>query len=335
MLAGGIGSRLYPASRKTRPKQFLPIGGDESLLAQTVERADFTDELVVSTRPKFADEIEAHAPKATVLVEPAGRDTGPALTYATHRIQDQYGDTGEPLVVIVLPSDHYVGDDSAFEKAMQRGAEVASETGHLVTFGIRPERPETGYGYIEHGPSRDAAGTEFHEVAKFHEKPDADTVREYVDAGYRWNSGMFAWTPERFLDAATDSPLGPLVAALDAGNPDSAFDAIDPISVDYAVLERAERVAVVDAAFAWDDLGTWDALDRVGSADDDGNVAIGANLTVGAADNVIVSDDKHVSLVGVSGLAVVAYDDRVLVVSKDDAQRVRELVSRLAERGEF
>ncbi|NHX37158.1 MULTISPECIES: mannose-1-phosphate guanylyltransferase [Halolamina] len=335
VLAGGIGSRLYPASRSDRPKQFLPISGDRSLLSQTVERAGFADETIVATRPRFADEIGDHAPDADVLVEPDGKDTGPALTYATHRIREEYGDADEQLVIVALPSDHRVDDDAAFQGTMTAGARVAAETGRLVTFGVTPDRPETGYGYVEPGAARETGGVGFHEVAKFHEKPDAETARAYVDAGYRWNSGMFAWTPASFLDAAADSPLVPLVDALAAGDPDAGFEAVEPVSVDYAVFEGAENVAVVDADFAWDDLGSWDALDRVLAPDDDGNVALGEYTAVDAADNVVASDDKHVSLVGVSGLAVVVYDDRVLVVPKEDAQRVRELVSVLADRGAF
>ena len=336
VLAGGIGSRLYPASREDRPKQFLPVGGDESLLARTADRADFADEVVVATRPRFADEIDEHAPDAEVFVEPDGKDTGPALTYATHRIQELYGETtDESLVIVALPSDHYVGDDVAFRETMNAGARVAAGTDRLVTFGVTPDRPETGYGYVEPGDVRAVDGTAFHDVARFHEKPEAGTAREYVEAGYLWNSGMFAWTPERFLAAAADSALAPLVEALADGDPTAGFEAVEPVSVDYAVFEAAEDVAVVDADFTWDDLGTWDAFDRVLDRDGDGNVAIGDHTTVDAADNVIASDDKHVSLVGVSGLAVVAYDDRVLVVPKGEAGRVRELVSLLAERGEF
>ncbi len=325
VLAGGTGTRLYPASRRRRPKQFLSFDGDESLLARTVDRASFADETFVSTRPAFAADVPDHAPDARVIEEPAAKDTGPALAYATHRVREAVGE----CVVLVLPSDHRVGE--GFADAARRGARVAGETGSLVTFGVEPTRPDTGYGYVEPGADRG----DHRAVAAFHEKPDAETAERYVEAGYLWNAGMFAWTPDAFLSAALDSPLEPLVSALDEGDPERGFDAVESVSVDYAVLERASDVSVVPASFAWDDLGSWDALERVLDADADGNVAVGESLTVDAADNVVASDDKHVSLVGVSGLAVVAWDDRVLVVPKEEAQRVREVVAELREDGRF
>ncbi|MFC7097468.1 mannose-1-phosphate guanylyltransferase [Halobaculum marinum] len=337
VLAGGTGSRLYPASRSHRPKQFLALGdGDDSLLARTVARTGFADATLVATRPEFAEEVPDHAPDAEVVVEPAGKDTGPAILYATHRAREAVD--GDP-VVVVLPADHHVPDDAAFEATMARGARVAAATDRLVTFGVDPTRPATGYGYIEPGDGRTSDdGDAFHELAGFHEKPDADTAANYVDAGYRWNAGIFAWTPEALFREARDTPLGPLVDELDGNDPDPAagFDAVDPVSVDYAVMERAERAAVVPADFAWDDLGAWDALDRVLDTDAAGNVVAGDALAVDAADNVVAGDgDTHVSLVGVDGLCVVAYDDRVLVVPKAAAQRVRDAVAELKERDEF
>ncbi|MFC7204812.1 mannose-1-phosphate guanylyltransferase [Haloferax namakaokahaiae] len=326
VLAGGTGTRLYPASRSDRPKQFLSFDGEQSLLEATVSRADFADHVVVSTRPEFADEIPDHAPDADVLVEPVAKDTGPALTYATHRIAAEYDDP----VILVLPSDHHVGD--GFAEAMQRGARVAAETNSLVAFGVEPSRPDTGYGYIEPGTDHG----EYHELAAFHEKPDAETATEYVESGYFWNAGMFAWTPDALLSAARDSPLEPLVDALDAGDPTTGFDAVTETSIDYAVMERVENAAVVPVSFAWDDLGAWDALTRILPADEAGNVVLGDDpIVVDAADNVVATDGANVSLVGVSDLAVVAWDDRVLVIPKDEAQRVREAVSRLKARGEF
>jgi mannose-1-phosphate guanylyltransferase len=326
VLAGGTGTRLFPASRSTRPKQFLSLDGDQSLLSATVSRADFADHVVVSTRPAFADQIADHAPDADVVVEPAAKDTGPALVYATHRVADLYDDP----VVVVLPSDHHVGD--GFSAAMARGARVAGDTGSLVAFGVGPSRPDTGYGYIEPGTDHG----DYRDLVAFHEKPDADTATSYVDDGYLWNAGMFAWTPEALFSAARDSPLEPLVDALDEDDPETGFEAVDAVSIDYAVMERATDAAVVPVHFEWDDLGSWDALARILDADDDGNVALGDDPTfVDAGDNVVATDGANVSLVGVSDLAVVSWDDEVLVVPKAEAQRVRDVVAQLKEDGRF
>ena len=334
VLAGGTGSRLYPASRSTRPKQFLPLLGEETLLERTVDRAAFADHVVVSTRPAFEHDVRDLVPGVDdVVVEPVAKDTGPALAYATHAVGQQYGDD---CVVVTLPSDHYVGSADPFAETLSRGARVAGAEDRLVAFGVEPTRPDTGYGYIEPGPSR---GT-YAELAAFHEKPDTETAERYVAAGYYWNAGVFAWTPRAFRDAASDSPLAPLFDALDAGRVEEGFAAVEPVSVDYAVMERVDDAAVVPLDVAWDDLGSWDALARLLPTDDDGNVArtdLGEPeaLFVDSGDNVVVSDGAHVSLVGVDDLAVVAWEDRVLVVPKAEAQRVREVVSRLEERDLF
>jgi mannose-1-phosphate guanylyltransferase len=327
VLAGGIGSRLYPASRRHRPKQLLSLGGTDTLLERTVARVDFADEVVVSTRPDFADAVREAVPEASVLVEPAGKDTGPALAYATHHAADAFDDP----VVLALPSDHHVAGD--FESTARRGARVASETEALVTFGVEPSRPDTGYGYIE--PGRDHG--DYADVAAFHEKPDAETAESYVEAGHYWNAGIFAWTPTAFRRAARATPLGPLLDALDAGEPSAAFDAVDPVSIDRAVFERADDVVTVPLDVEWDDIGSWDALQRLLSADENGTVVAGDAevVSLDAEDNVVAGDGVHVSLVGVDGLAVVAWEDRVLVVPTEAAQRVKELVARLEQRGEF
>ena len=321
ILAGGTGSRLYPASRSHRPKQFLSLGGEESLLSRTVDRTGFADETLVVTREAFAAEAAEHAPDATIVTEPEGKDTGPAMVYATHRAREL---VARNPVVVPLPADHHVPDAAAFGAAMERGARVAADTGRLVAFGVEPARPDTGYGYIEPGADKG----EFRTLSAFHEKPDARTAADYVEAGYYWNAGMFAWTPAALFAAARDTPLGPLVDALERGDAEAGFAAVDPVSVDYAVMERTADAVVVPVEFAWDDLGTWDALARVLAPDDDGNAVDADALALDARDNV-VAGDAHVSLVGVSDLCVVAYDDRVLVVPKDEAGRVREVADRL------
>ncbi|WP_338730036.1 mannose-1-phosphate guanylyltransferase [Haladaptatus sp. DJG-WS-42] len=318
VLAGGTGTRLYPASRSHRPKQFLDFG-DGSLLAQTVDRLSFADERYVLTREAFADEIRDHAPEAAVLTEPEPKDTGPALVYAAARIREQVGD----CVLFCVPSDHHITGD--FAETANTAARVAAETGSLVTIGIKPTRPATGYGYIEPG----AAHGDYFDVASFHEKPDAETATKYVEDGFLWNAGMFAWTPEALLREAADTPLAPLV-----DNPHD-FDAVEPVSIDYAVLERTTRATVVPATFEWDDLGAWDALGRILDSDEDGNAVFGDVSVVDTTDSVVVTDDAHVSVVGVSDLVVVSFDNRVLVVPKAKAQAVRALVSQLKAAGRF
>jgi mannose-1-phosphate guanylyltransferase len=332
VLAGGVGTRLYPASTPTRPKQFLALGGDgeRSLLARTVERADaVADRTVVLTRPAYADRIGEHVlgggSEVEVLTEPAGRDTGPALVYAAHRLR-------EAEALLCLPSDHHVGE--GFAGVAARALRVARETGSLVTLGVRPTRAATGYGYLKPGTDHG----DYREVAAFREKPDHGAAARFVEHGHFWNAGVFAWRPEALLAAARDSPLAELVAALEAGEVDAGFDAVEPVSVDEAVLERAEDVAMVEADVDWDDLGSWDALRRVSEADADGNVLAGSggSLAVDAEDcTVAAGPDSHVTVAGLSGLTVAAYDGRVLVVPTREAQRVREVVERLREAGAY
>ncbi|MHB9287392.1 mannose-1-phosphate guanylyltransferase [Halobacteriales archaeon Cl-PHB] len=324
ILAGGTGTRLYPASRSDRPKQLFAFEGTESLLAQTVERAGFADETYVLTRESLADAVHEEVPNVAVLAEPEPKDTGPALTYAAHRIHEQIGD----CVMCCLPSDHHVDGD--FAGTMRAAARAAVETGGLVTVGIEPDRPATGYGYISPGIQRSG----YFSVDAFVEKPDAETAEEYCERGFFWNAGMFAWTPTAFLETARTTELADLVAALESGEAESGFAAVDPVSVDYAVLEQANDVFVVPAGFSWDDLGTWDALWRVGEATDAGNVHLGDTLAIDAEDCVLATDE-HVSVVGVSDLVVASYDGRTLVVPRDDSQRVREVVARLREDGAF
>ncbi|GAA0223522.1 mannose-1-phosphate guanylyltransferase [Halobacterium noricense] len=255
------------------------------------------------------------------MVEPEPKDTGPALAYATHRIREQVGD----CVLLCLPSDHHIAGD--FETTARRAALVAVETEGVVTVGIEPTRSATGYGYIE--PGADYGG--HFDVAQFREKPDAGTAEQFVKDGFYWNAGLFAWTPSAFLREARDSPLSPLVSALEDGAPTLGFDRVESVSVDYAVMERTNDAYVVPAKFEWDDLGSWDALERLVSGE---NTVLGDALTIDATGNVVASD-KHVSLVGVDDLVVASYDDRVLVVPKSDAQRVREVVSKLRAEDRF
>ena len=356
VLAGGTGTRLYPASTPQRPKQLQAFGGEETLLERTVARCrGVADSVYVLTRPDLADAVREAVPGAAVLTEPEPKDTGPALVYAAVRVREQVGD----CVLACLPSDHHVVGD--FGDTIDRAAAAALETGSLVTVGVEPDRPATGYGYIEPAtggdeeanevgddgePNEVASGGDVDEaaathertparpVARFVEKPDRETAREYVDRGWYWNAGMFCWTPAAFLEAARESPLGDLITAVESGRADEGFAAVDAVSVDHAVLERADDVRVVSAGFDWDDLGDWDAVGRVlaSDADADGNVVLGEGLALDASECVLATDG-HVSVVGVEDLVVASFEDRTLVVPRERAQDVRTVVDRLGQDG--
>lgn len=320
VLAGGRGSRLYPASTEETPKQFRAFGGERSLLARTVDRANaVADHTYVLTRPAYADRIDEHAPDAEVLVEPEPKDTGPALLYAAWALRSRHDDP----VLVNLPSDHHMGD--GYAAALSRAADVARETDGLVTLGMTPTRAATGYGYIEPGEARG----DYHAVAAFREKPETEAAARYCDKGYLWNAGVFAWTPEALLSAARRAGHG---AFLDALTEDTAaaFAAVDPISIDYAVMEPTDSAYVLPADFAWDDLGAWDAFERVRESDADDTVTLGETLAVDCDGCVLAAGETdHVAAVGVSDLVVATYDGRTVVVPKGEAQRVREVVDTL------
>jgi len=322
ILAGGTGTRLYPASRTDRPKQFLSLMGKRTLLEQTLDRVQFADQRYVLTREAYADTVRDLAPAVGVLTEPEPKDTGPALVYAAHRIAQQVDDP----TLLCLPSDHVIGD--GFRKTAERAVGVAESTGGLVTIGVEPDRAATEYGYIKPAPGEERAGRR---VERFVEKPAADRAGEYVDAGWYWNSGVFAWTPEALLDAAAASELAPLVEALDAGDAVRGFETVRAESIDNAVLETAAERFVVPGRFEWGDLGTWDALGRALDTDEDGNVvlttatdATGEVQTLDAQ-NCVLATDGQVGVVGVEDLIVASFDGHTVVLPRGQSERLRSL----------
>jgi mannose-1-phosphate guanylyltransferase len=329
VLAGGYGTRLYPASRSHRPKPLLAFGGNRSLLASTLGRTHVADETVILTSDEFLDDIEDHTAGVDVVVEPQAKDTGPALMYASWLLREKY----DADILVSLPSDHCIQDTQRFTDSLEHAISLADETGALVTLGIEPTRPSTEYGYIV-PETTDRSSP----VASFREKPGEDTARELIEAGAKWNAGIFVWRPEAFLEEVRQSPLAEMLEALNRGEPSAAFEAAQSISVDYAVMENADDVYMTTLDVEWDDLGTWTAVGRViGESTPDGNTVVERTdfTSIDSSGNIISAPNKHVSIAGVDDLVIAEYNDHLLVAPKDESDRIRELVATLRSEGLF
>lgn len=347
IMAGGSGTRFWPASRKNRPKQFLQLAADRPLLRLAFERltplAPPQRIWVVTALSTVAltRDILPELPPENVLGEPAGRDTAACVGFAAEVLLRRDPDA----VCLVLPADHVISQEDQFRRAIGAGVRQVEETGGLLTFGLRPTRPETGYGYLQVGEVRRTIdGYQVHSLDRFVEKPDGATAQTYLDQGnFLWNSGMFAWRAEDLLgEIARQLPLlaeglRRIGAALGTGDEAAVLAEVYPhlprISVDFGIMEGAAVRWIVPVSFGWSDVGSWPALREVLPLDDEGNVSRGRTVIVDAGRNVVVSEGPVVSLVGVEDLVVVATPDAVLVVPADQAQKVKAVVEELEKRG--
>lgn len=350
IMAGGSGTRFWPASRGHRPKQFLPLGGGgRSLLAAAVDRcrgltgAEGIWIVTNEDQARVLPEILPDFPPQQVILEPEARDTAPCVALALARIEAMAPDA----VMLVLPSDHRIEPEDVFHDAVRRAIAVAKDDQTLVIFGIHPQHPATGYGYVQTGQplgvDQDCMG-----VVRFREKPDLETARRYLaDGGYLWNAGIFVWTCRALraamqcgapaLHAAAEAMLGAARAG-DSSGLAAAFRQAPKLSIDFAVMEQARHVAVVRARFGWDDLGAFPALLAIAEQDDDGNAAVlhgGAEAALLQSRNNVVygEGDRLVTLFGVEGLVVVAVDDALLVCPKDRAEDLKQLITHLRAKG--
>ncbi len=343
ILSGGAGTRLWPVSRETLPKPFIKLPDGESLLLKTLKRAvdlsGVAEVLTVTNRDHYfltRDEYEGVCPGLSLryLLEPFGRNTAPAIAAAALDIAQRHG---REAILLVLAADHLIRDQAGFAKAVTQAMTLA-DSGWLVTFGITPNRPETGFGYIEAGEPLDQGG---YRVARFVEKPNQERAQEYLASGrYSWNSGMFCFSAGAMLDvlemhapdllrsvqailAATDmSVLPPVLSA-------EAFQQVPDVSIDYAVMEKAEKVAVVAAGFDWSDVGSWNALAELNAADECGNRICGEAILVDASNCFVQSDERVIAAIGVNNLLVIDTADALLVADRDRAQDVKAVVQRL------
>ncbi|HZP94120.1 MAG TPA: mannose-1-phosphate guanylyltransferase/mannose-6-phosphate isomerase, partial [Burkholderiales bacterium] len=346
VLSGGAGSRLWPLSRTLLPKQFLPLVSPRSMLQDTVLRLRGIPSVeapvvVCGNDQRFlaAEQLRdiGAAPLAQIL-EPAGRNTAPAVAVAALAVRERAAQG----LMLVLPADHLIADVPKFHAAVGKAAALAGE-GKLATFGIVPAAPETGYGYIERGESVAAAGGCFR-VARFVEKPDAGRAKEFLAAGrFYWNSGMFVFRADRYLEELGKYRPDILEAAqrswaartqdLDFFRLDEqAFLACPAESIDYAVMEKTADAVVVEADIGWSDIGSWSSLWQASAADERGNVVKGDVHLDGARNSYVRAESRLVAVIGVEDLVIVETADAVLVMNKDHAQRVKDLVETLKTR---
>ena len=345
VLSGGSGTRLWPLSRAVLPKQLLPLVTDNTMLQETLTRlsnwAEVGDPLVVcgnDHRFLVAEQLrQVNLTPEAIVLEPVARNTAPAIAAAAITLQDK------DVLMLVLPADHVITDVAAFEAAVRR-ASVAAEQGRLVTFGIEPAQPETGYGYIQSGEALADADGCFN-VARFVEKPDAATAQQYLDAGnFYWNSGMFLFKPSVFL-AELQQYAPDMVSAVSNADAQSYKDldfvrlheasfAESPAdSIDYAVMEKTTLAAVVPASMGWNDVGSWTALKEVQDNDANGNATRGDVYLKDVKNTLVRAESRFVAAVGVEDLLIVETSDAVLVAHRDCAQDVKNIVDHLKAHG--
>lgn len=348
IMAGGGGTRFWPVSRMTSPKQLVKLTGDDVMINETIKHYEgvvgrentfiVTNEkqAVLTDKVLFSEVDRSH-----ILVEPCQRNTAPCIIYAAMTLKKLYGDA----LMAVLPADHHIGNIKEYERVLNLAFDTAEKTDRIVTIGIKPTFPSTGYGYINVS-EKASVGTEVHDLLKFVEKPELKVAEEYVKAGtYLWNSGMFIWKASVILDAfkkylpdmyeAMDKIFHKLRTADEAAAIAEVYPTLEKISVDYGIMEKADGVYCIPADFGWNDVGSWDALDDVFEKDTDGNVIVGDARTVKTTNSVLFNQagGKMIAAIGLDNIVVVETDDAVLVCDKDHAQDVKLMVEALKAEG--
>lgn len=357
-MAGGSGERFWPLSRRSRPKQLLRLADPaKSLLEQSIERIEPIvprENIFLATARHLKEailEVPTGLPKKNVLCEPCKRNTAGCLVYAAACLITRYRDPSQ-VTLAVLTADHLIRDTERFRQAVETAWTVAEESNSLVVMGIKPTRPETGYGYIETDEQSapvmvSSSGIAVLPAVAFREKPERATAEAFVKSGrFFWNSGMFFWVLQTFLEelrsaspahAEATLQIAEALRAGDTARVEAVFEALPDISIDYALMEKAHRVHVVQADFDWDDIGAWNALERTYPADTDGNVCIGDPIVLDSKNCIIYNEpgveEIAVGVVGVDNLAVIVSRDAILVMPKDRAQDVRNLVAELKKKG--
>ncbi|MEX2187906.1 MAG: mannose-1-phosphate guanylyltransferase [Pirellulales bacterium] len=354
IMAGGSGTRFWPESRDLRPKQLLKFVGERSMIQATVDRLSGlvpSERVLIATNQRQADAVAEQLPElgpSSLLLEPCKRDTAPCIALAAAHLVRRDPDA----VMAVMPSDHVIRPTEKFQQAIQLAADLIAESpDRIVTLGIRPTYAAESFGYIEFLnekvplPTTSAASPKVFKVKAFREKPKAPKAREYVQsARCYWNAGIFVWRAATILDYIQrlqpnlHARVQTIAAAIDTNEYQAVlereFAAIKGISIDYAVMEHAKNIVVIEAPFAWDDVGSWQSLSRLSGADADGNTIAGRHIGIGTRGTIVRTDDEHlVVTIGLEDCIVVHTPDATLVARKQDEEAVREVAKQLAERG--
>ncbi|MEA3470596.1 MAG: mannose-1-phosphate guanylyltransferase [Thermodesulfobacteriota bacterium] len=343
IMAGGKGTRFWPLSREKRPKHLLSITGEKSIIKYTVERIVPLvpeDNIMIVTGESHSDETKKEItslPEENIIVEPMGRNTAPCIGLAAIHIRKKNPDA----IMVVLPSDHLIGNGDNFVSVLDDAVEMAERGDYLVTIGIQPTKPETGYGYIERDKTFATIGnSQIYSVKSFREKPDLKTAETFFkDGGFYWNSGMFIWkvstlleSIEKFLPDLYESLLkmeNCLGTDREREIVAEVYGDIQPVSIDYGIMEKAENVLMIPGDFGWSDVGSWDVLWEVLGKDENGNVVKGNVLSIDTSDSLVFGKDKLITLVGVKDLIVVETSDSLLICDKNASQDVKRLVEKL------
>ncbi len=349
ILAGGSGTRLWPLSTQKLPKQFLAVGGNDSFLQLTSQRLDGfikNENRWVVCGKNHAEEVSRHLPNfstSQILAEPCPRNTAAAIGLAAIHLKARDPDA----VMVILAADHWIAaqDQTLFWKNLRTAAQLSVEKQALVTLGIPPSEASTAYGYLERGASVTLGESKSYRVKAFHEKPDSKTALEYFqNQNYFWNSGMFVWSAKVFLEElekhipATAQALERL--SLKLNTPDyettllNTFETLENISVDYAIMEKSDRVFMVAAEFAWDDVGSLDSFEKLLSQNSDHNSIEGKVFSIDAKNNLVISQSKPIAILGIENLAVIEGKNAILVLPKQQAQDVKKIVEYLKQSGQ-
>jgi mannose-1-phosphate guanylyltransferase len=352
IMAGGSGTRFWPQSTEARPKQFLNIFGDRTMLQSTVDRIEKlvpAERVWVITNDRYVDLVQEQLPDVpanNIVGEPVAKNTAPCVALAAALIENQDPDA----TMVVLPADHHIEQPDKFIAILETASAKANDEEALVTIGIKPDRAETGYGYIEFDKNRSETlkGLEVKKVNQFREKPDLETAKKFIESGnFLWNSGMFIWKAATILNEfemhqpKISDQIEKLAPSVGSDNQKTAIDEFyhgcPSISVDYGIMEQSQTVFVVPGSFGWNDVGSWRAVYDLRSKDENGNVIQSENTVLADAGNNLIQtkSGKMVALVGVENLAVVETDSAILVCDLDEAQGVKDVVNQLRDNDEL